>query len=398
MRLNRLIIILSIIGAGVFASYFGGNIPYALFYLTILIPVIAFLYTLYVYIRFKIYQKMGSIMVVKGDWTEYSFMICNEDFVTFRNIKVNFLKDKSIIEDTGVSTEFSLLPSEKEGMKTRIKCNYRGEYEVGVDSVEVTDFLYLFSITYPIGTKLKAVVLPRVVEIDKLGIAPPQVDVKNPVFHSNQAEEELDTELRKYSPGDNRKRINWKASAKTNELLSRKYLHRPKAEILLFMDLFKIKENELQIIAVEDKIIEIILAIANYYSLSGMGSHIIYDEEGHKQVLIRAKRDFNVFYKACAKINFKAKTPVSELIRLRMLRGDEGLFVVAATHFLTKELYLTALQVIASGNYICVMFISDDVSDATKAMLDSMRLAGAAVYQIMSEDEIEDVLARQVFI
>jgi uncharacterized protein (DUF58 family) len=195
------------IGTGIFASYYGGNIAYALFYLCILVPIISFLYTVYVYARFKLYQTIGSFMVVKGDWTEYAFIIANEDYITFRDIKVNFLSDKSTIEDANRNTQYSLLPSESDRLETRIKCNYRGEYYVGVDSVEVTDFLYLFTITYPVGTKLKAVVLPRIVPLERLGIAPPQTDVKNPVLNSNFIEEELDTEVRKYNPGDNKKRI-----------------------------------------------------------------------------------------------------------------------------------------------------------------------------------------------
>jgi hypothetical protein len=178
MKINRLICIAAIIGSSVYASYYGGNVSYALFYLTLLMPAIAFLYTVYVYFRFKLYQTMGSYLVTKGEWNEYSFVVANEDFITFRNIKVNFLSDKSTIEATSQVTEYSLLPSESEKLETRIKCNYRGEYYVGVDSIEVTDFLYLFTITYPMGSKLKAYVLPRVVPIEQLGIAPPQNDVK----------------------------------------------------------------------------------------------------------------------------------------------------------------------------------------------------------------------------
>ncbi|HKL99113.1 MAG TPA: DUF58 domain-containing protein [Mobilitalea sp.] len=396
MKINHLICAIAIIGSGVFASYFGGNISYALFYLCVLLPIVSFLYTLYVYFRFKIYQSMGSFIVVKGDWTVYSFVIANEDYITFRNVKVNFLVDKSTIEATTQSTEYSLLPNEKEKLETRIKCNYRGEYFVGVNSIEVTDFLYLFSITYPLTSKLKATVLPRVVPLEQLGIAPPLVDVKNPVFHSNSTEEDLDTEIRKYNPGDNKKRIHWKASARMNELLSRKYHHKPKAEIVLFMDLMKVKMEDLQLTIIEDKIIESILAIANYYSIRGTASHIIYDMGGRKQVTITSKVEFNAFYKACVSIRFDSKIPISELIKERMLRGEEGLFFVAATHLLTKDFYLVALQVISGGNHLYLLFVSDDVSDSTKELVSNLRTAGVDVCQVMSGDEIEDILTAEV--
>ncbi len=393
MKINRLIFAAAIVGSSVFASYFGGNISYALFYLSIFIPIIAFLYTLYVYFRFKIYQKMDSYLVVKGDWTIYSFVIANEDYVTFRNVKVNFLSDRSTIESAHQIAEYSLLPSESERLETRIKCNYRGEYYVGVDSIEVTDFLYLFSITYPITSKLKVVVLPRVVQLDQLGIAPGQTDVKNPLRSGNMAEEELDTEMRKYYPGDSRKRIHWKASARMRELITRKYQHIPKAEIVLFMDLMKIKEDELKVVIAEDKIIESVLAISNFYAQRETPSQIIYEMDGKRLVDVHSKEDFNAFYKACVHIRFDSQIPVSELLAERLLRGEEGMFCVIATHSLTKELYLTSLQAVSGGNHVSVLFVSDDVSEQTKETKESMKASGIPVYQIMSEDEIVDVLA-----
>ncbi|NLP17142.1 MAG: DUF58 domain-containing protein [Clostridiales bacterium] len=392
MKINRLLCIMFIIGSGVFASYFGGNISYALFYLAIFLPIISFLYTLYVYIRFKIYQSMDNYVVVKGDWNNYSFMIANEDYIAFRNVKVNFLYDKSTIRRTTESMEYSLLPSDTERMDTKLRCNYRGEYAVGVNTIEVTDFLYLFSITYPIATKLKVLVLPRIINVDQLGIAPSLIDPKNPVFFTNATEEELDTEVRKYNPGDNKKRIHWKASAKAGELLSRKYYQKPKAEVVLFMDLSKITEDDLRVVIAEDKIIESILAIANYYAIRKTSSHIIYDMDGIRNISIYSKGDFNAFYKTCVNIKFNSKTSVAELMTRRLQRGDDGIFYVVATAKLTKELYLSSLKVLSGGNRLCILFISDDISEDTKKMIEDMKRAGADIHQIMPKDEIEDVL------
>lgn len=398
MLITRLLSILFIIGSGVFASYFGGNISYALFYLAIFIPIISFLYTLYVYVRFKIYQSMDNYVVVKGDWNNYSFILANEDYIAYRNVKVNFLHSKSTIKRTDESIEYTLLPGDKEKMETKLRCNYRGEYSVGVDSIQVTDFLYLFSINYPIKSKLKVLVLPRVLSLEQLGIAPALIDSKNPVRYSNVIEEELDTEIRRYNPGDNRKRIHWKASAKTKELMSRKYHQKPKAEVVIFMDLSKIVEDELNVVIAEDKIIESVLAISSFYSSRGTVSHIIYDMNGIRQMPIYNKSDFNVFYRTCVKIRFEAKIPVSELIERRLQRGDDSVFYVIATTRLNNELYLKSLQALSGGNRLCILFISDDVSDAKERLIGDIKKTGADIYQIMPGDEIGDILVGEVSI
>jgi hypothetical protein len=339
---------------------------------------------------------MGSYLVTKGEWNSYSFVIANEDIITFRNIKVNFLSDKSTIEATNQITEYSLLPNENEKLETRIKCNYRGEYFVGVNSIEVTDFLFLFTITYPMASKLKAYVLPRVVPIEQLGIAPPQNDVKNPTRYSNSAEEELDTEIRRYYPGDSRKRIHWKATARLGELITRKYQHIPKAEIAIFMDLMKIKDDDLRVVIAEDKIIECVLAIANYYALRNTVSHIIYDQGKRQLVSIASKDEFNAFYRACVKIHFLGQLPVYDLVNERLGRGDQGMFYVIVTHFLTKELYLSAMKALSNQNTVSILFISDDISETTKKLIDSFKISGIDIYQIMSEDEIAGVLSKEI--
>ncbi|HPU63619.1 MAG TPA: DUF58 domain-containing protein [Mobilitalea sp.] len=382
-----------IIGSGVFASYFGGNISYALFYVTVSVPIISYLYTLYVYVRFKIYQSLDNHMVVKGDWNNYSFTIGNEDFIAFRNVKVNFLYDKSTIKKTDETVEYSLLPGESERLKTQIRCNYRGEYFIGVDSIEVTDFLYLFKITYPIASKLKVLVLPRVLKLEQLGIAPTYIDPKNPVFFSNTVEEELDTEVRRYNPGDNKKRIHWKASAKAGELLSRKYYRKPKAEAVLFMDLERVNADELKVVITEDKIIESILAVANYYTSKNMPSSIICDMDGIKQIPVYSKGDFNAFYRHCVNIRFDAKSSVCELVAKRLQRGDSGNFYMIATGKLNKDLYLISLQAITQGNRVCILYVSDDVSEESKILKEDMIKAGVDVYQILPGEEIENVLS-----
>lgn len=392
MRKNRIISLIIIIGFGIFASYYGGNVSYALFYLSLLVPLVAFLYTLYVYSRFKIYQSMDSYKVVKGDWNDYSFVIGNEDFLSYQNIKVKFFSKRSTIDQADQIMEYSLIPGESKKLESRLKANYRGEYEVGIESVEVTDFLYLFSITYPLLTRMRLVALPRVIELDNLSIAPPQVDVKNPIFSANNVEEELDAEVRKYQAGDNKKRIHWKASAKLGELVSRKYHYRPKANIALYMDLIKVDEGELETIIIEDKIIESVLAIANYYTQRGIPSKVIYDDWGMKNLNISSQEDFEAFYNSCARIDFEASIPPYKLISAQMSRGEDGTFILLATHLLTEELYLVAQELLSNGSYFTILFISDDLSEESKTMVDELRSIGAMVYQVMLEDEISHVI------
>jgi hypothetical protein len=180
------------------------------------------------------------------------------------------------------------------------------------------------------------------------------------------------------------------------ELITRKYQHIPKAEIAIFMDLTKIKDDELEVVIAEDKIIESVLAISNFYAARRTLSQIIYDLDGKNQISIASKDDFNAFYKACVKIRFIGTLPVYELMNERLRRGDGGMFYVVVTHFLTKELYLASLKAVWNQNNVSIILISDDISENTKELIDSMKSTGIGIYQIMSGDEIGNILSSEI--
>ncbi|WMJ85270.1 DUF58 domain-containing protein [Anaerocolumna sp. MB42-C2] len=392
MFFNRLILFILIIASGIFASNFGGNVSYALFYMSLCIPVISLIYTYYVYIRFRIYQDIGQRVLVKGDLIPYSFTIANEDYITFRSVKVNFLHDKSTIWNAEELRKYCLLPGQTEKMETKLRCNYRGEYYVGANTVEIIDYLYLFRITYPIASKLKVTVLPRIVSIPRLGIAPVKKDVKISSYVRNAEQDTMDIDTRKYQTGDSIKQIHWKLSAKKNQLFSRSYSTNPKSEVIILMDLRQIQEDNLTTVIVEDQIIESVLAIANYCKDNKTDARVYYEQSGLKTEVIRGKTDFDLFYKRCVEIHFNSQVPIEEILGESKNYGAENSFYVLITHNLNFELYKSMLEVSENGSELSLLLIRDKVNSDEEEIVKSMKLAGITVKLVTREDDIGEVL------
>lgn len=392
MLLNRIILIVLIIASGIFASTYGGNVSYAFFYLFLTIPVISFFYTFYVYIRFRLYQEIGQRVVVKGDLIPYAFTVGNENQITYRSIKVNFLHDKSKILNLEDIKEYCLLPNTSETMETKLRCNYRGNYQVGAASVDIMDFLYLFKITYPIQTKMLVTVHPRIVNIDRLGIAPSQKDSKNSPYVLTSDRDTMDIETRKYQPGDGRKQIHWKVTAKRNELFSRKYISNPKSETFVIMDLQHVHEDELTAIITEDQIIESTLAIANYFKNNNTNMTIYYDQDGLHKAAIRSKSDFDVFYQMCITIHFNAKLPVDQILSMCRLESEPNSFFIIITHHLTDTLYRSMLRLSQEGNDLAILLMKDKMEPDEESIMRDIKRAGISFQLVTREDEIEEVL------
>lgn len=390
MRKNRFILLLVIAASGVFVSSYGGNVSYALFYGALFLPVVALFYTFYVYIRFRLYQEISQRIVVKGDLTPYTFTIANEDYITYRSVKVNFLCDTSHIIHSTALREYCLLPNTKEVLETHLRCNYRGEYYVGAQSVEIVDFLYLFKITYPIASKLKVTVLPRIVPLKRIGFAPVQKDVKNQTFQLYKGTDVMDVDSRKYQPGDEKKQIHWKVSAKRGEIYSRKFSPEPKAETTLFLDVSPIREGESSKLFTEDMMIESVLGVANYFRENNNMVRILFWQGGLQQVLILNKRDFDHFYHTCVSLRFNTEYAMDVLVKDSLFYMDSG-FYILITHDLTDELYKTLLLAAEKGKDMALILVSDSRKFETDR-IEGLRLHHIPVRIVTREDTLEEVL------
>lgn len=387
MKIRRLILAALIIGSGVFATNYGGAAR-LLFYVALMIPVALLAYSFYVRERFKIYQTVGSKTVVKGETTSYCFILRNEDILTYSDIKVSFLEGRSSIKGVDFSKSYLLAPGERFERHTELVCRYRGEYKIGIDEISITDFFGIFTLRSTSPSTIIMRVYPRVAELEKLSICPPDIDAKNILFLRNATESEPDPETRNYINGDSIRMINWKASAKKQELLTRRRIAMTEPEVVFVMDMRRCDTDELSRIIIEDKIIEAALAVAKYFLRKSKPVTIVY-ELSTKVVIHRilTHADFNDFYSCCADITFNGRFSPDEIIMSYRLAETHGNFLIVASHTVTSEMSTAMLNVAVSGNISAILCINDDC-DEYESMIDGR----VNFKKIALDDEIENAL------
>lgn len=207
MKRNRLIyafiLILSVVGI----SFFGGPVSYGFFILTILIPVVSFVYLFSVFLCFKIFQSIETKYPTANKKVPFYFTLQNECFFSFVNIKVSFFSDFSFIQGMDDERSYALVPHSGIRRETSLICKYRGEYEVGIEKVRIEDFLGLYSFVYKNPETVTAVVRPNLIYID---------EIKNADINSVSAKESgidatfKDVIVRDYENGDDIRYVNWK--------------------------------------------------------------------------------------------------------------------------------------------------------------------------------------------
>lgn len=311
-KLRKLSCLCFLVATGVLASYRGGNISYLLFYSAAAIPLMALCYSLYVYIRFKIVQEVSHV-VIKGQKVPYHLLLANEDPVPFTDISLHFYTDMVTMKENVESEHLCLLPHSQAGVDTRMYCRFRGTYPVGVKSVTVTDFFGLFSITYPMRSQVRLTAKPRLIPLEELKLSLQENDPKADLLSLSQVQELPDYDLRQYRPGDSRKYIHWKNSAKAGELLVRRQMPEELFETVVFLDLSPVPYPEEERLRTEDNVIEAALSFIHDSFQKKIPVRVVFMEESLCDLPVNSPVSFDAFYTRCADLSFSSPYPLEKV-------------------------------------------------------------------------------------
>ncbi len=388
MRRNRVILFGCMAASAVLVSFYGGTVTYALFYTMLIIPVLLWVYLLFVYKRFRIYQKIDSRVMVKMEQTPYYFHLTNEDFLTFTGVQVTFLEDRSKVEKLSSNLSYCLLPGEGIERHTTMRAYYRGEYEVGIHQVIVTDFLDIFQLKYRCPSTIKVYVQPRILSPKQLVIVPEEDDQKRQNILIAPNPQIPDTEVRNYMSGDTARMIHWKASARQQNLMTRKFTEEIKSEIVYLLDLKRPEGDELSVCIIEDKIIETALAVTNYFYRKNTKVSVLWQQEEIRKLIITGKAQFDEWYQFCAKASFYSTDGVDKLLHKSTSMVSSKARFIITTACVTKELAKACYEALAVELDVTLVYIGEESAASIRNKLDER----IHFFQIRLSDEVLSIL------
>ncbi len=344
-------------------SFYGGAVSYGFFFGLTLVPVVSAVYLLAVYLRFKIYQKLESRNVVCGQPVPYFFVLQNDDYFAFTSVGVRLFSSFSYVEKLPDGTSYELLPGDKYTFETKLVCKYRGEYEVGVKEIVITDFLRLFQISYRVPETIKALVLPRVVRVDELQcIADIQTLLQRETY---RAQTQADVVVRDYVPGDALKQIHWKATARAQALKVRNRTGEEQAGIAILCDTKRYSGDNREYLPLENKMLEVLLALTVYFAQRNMACEICYGQRGMVRSHVQDLQDFDAFYRQAARIDFAKEESVEETGRQALTSGvgRDCRILFFVLHMWSDMVWKMAEQIAAGGGIAVLCLVTDGNMD-----------------------------------
>ncbi len=343
-------------------SFYGGAVSYGLFWGVLLLPIISFIYLLYVYLRFSIYQEVESRQLVCGQPVPYYFVLRNEDKLGFAGIAVRMFPDYFYVEELAEDAEYELLPGDEVVHRTKLICKYRGEYEVGVKEVIISDFLGLFRFKYPIPGAIRAIVRPKLVELSELKSLPDVVELNR---ESLMAHNEPDVVVRDYMPGDGLKKIHWKASSHAGKLLVRKDTGTEKQGVTVLLDTHRYSEVKREYLPRESKLLEVLLALTYFWSGKQVPFTAFYGQNRPVRMNVAGLDQFERFYQAVSDISFDSRESSRDLMRQVYPNGMPGNDTICVCVFSSwnDELMAMTDELVDAGMYVVAYVVTDEQLD-----------------------------------
>jgi len=283
-------------------TLYGGTVSYGFFFAVTFIPAVCWIYLISVYFCFKVYQEIGTRNVVSGEPVPYYFVLQNENRFAFAGVSVKMHEGLSYVEELPENSEYELLPKQKYKYETKLVCRYRGEYGVGVREVVVTDFFRLFRLRYKVREGIKALVRPRIWELEGLGCLKAMQEL--PWREAYGQRTEPDVTVRDYMSGDAMKQVHWKSTARTGQLKVRERTGEEKKGVALFFDTGRTGTVPEEYLPPENRILEIVLAVSLFWAKRRVACEVYYSQGGINRHLVSGLSGFEVLYEHISAARF----------------------------------------------------------------------------------------------
>lgn len=369
-------------------SFYGGTVSYGIFFALTFLPILSLLYIVCVWFRYKVYQEIGSRNIVSGQSVPYYFVLQNEDKFAFAAIGISFFSDFSYVEEVPDKMEYELLPGERYRYETSFVCRYRGEYEVGIKEVTISDFLRLFRVRCEVKGTKKVIVAPKLIRIHELRSIS---DVSAMVQRERLGQAvEQDIVTREYVNGDALKQIHWKATARAQKLMSRRMIGEEKEGVLLFFDTHRYDEDPKKYLPLENRLLETVLSLTLFLCEKNIPVNICCNREKFRRDRINGVGEFGDFYELIKELEFDHAEDTKN--RILHILGGGAAFDKQVVFFILQKPDLEILEMTKqiSENGVIVVFyvVTEENIDDFCAMSNANR----RIIAVKPQDKLEEIL------
>ncbi len=323
LAIYLILLILSV----VWISFEGGMLSYLTFFALLLQYPVFLIYSLYVNQSLKLHQETPDRHLKKGEAQEFLLVLENSGFLPigalYLNVenrasylsgscliinesehpagKISGLKRNKGIGSSGTKNgdivgRIEIMPGQRLEKDLKLTCFYAGTYPVGVLSFGITDPFGIFSATFDVPQKFRAIVAPEITDEAGRKLAEELPSAEARFQNKNSSDEILGSDLKKYSPGDRKSSVHWKLYAKTGELYTRLPENRNVGMFTVLLAAEKVREEEIEDLIMRDAFLTLAVSFAYYFAKQGKPVEMVFSRGDWKNCIVDSYRSFESFF------------------------------------------------------------------------------------------------------
>lgn len=387
MKRNRIIYailwVLSLVGI----SFFGGPVSYGFFTLMTLLPIVSFLYLLFVSFSFRIYQELDGKNLVAGHTVPFYFILKNEFPFGFSGIRVRFFSDLSDIMDLDDGEEYELQPKTGIKKQTKVLCRYRGEYEVGIQSIEISDYFRLLKRKYNNKETLRVIVKPAITELTGLR----SVNAGGKMTKESSVNPtQPDVLVRRYETGDDIRFADWRSSAKSGEIMVRKLIGEEREGIGIILATKRYGVEPAEYLPVENKMLESAIALS-FFFLRKNTPVTAYLGCGKKAIKGAARKErFHDLYDWFSAVEFRDDLEEKDIFT--QITDSPEIYSSRMVFLIVHRIDAGALNTIESLHRQQIPVMVYRISDDTEQTAGAVKMPNVEIINISPEADLKEVM------
>lgn len=207
------------------------------------------LYENYWDFRFGVRIRFTEPFVYEGDRTCLVEEITNDKRLPLPAVEVRFAMDRSLVfageaQDNSNITDqsyrrdiFSLFMNQRVVRRLPVTCRRRGVYEISEADVVGHDFFFTKRHLLRVEQCTQLYVYPGAVDVSRIGLVCQAISGQQLVQNRLYPDPFEFAGIREYRPSDPQRQINWKASARSGELLVNQYDSTTNMQVRILLDL-----------------------------------------------------------------------------------------------------------------------------------------------------------------
>ena len=285
----------------------------------------------------------------------------------------------SLPEDSSTVDELVISPRPffTTSLRYMLKCPHRGVYQVGVDTLWVSDVFGLFTLRRVINDRsIVLTVQPNVADIAALDLASGENGPES--LAHNTDDMSSPSSVRAYVEGDSLKKVHWKLTMRKRELIVRQYEEAARPDTLIIMDCGTISATREMALDVEDAMCEVAAAVALSQLKEGFPVRMPLSSAQPLEVSGQSLADFGRFLTALTEVKFDGENPFESVLELETRRLMRSGGAVIITQRLNTQISDMALRMKRNDVKVRLYWISESQRQEALTML--MRLATMGVY------------------